>query len=35
MMLSYVLAACALAIPLSMLAMVWFTRGHRGRDRKD
>jgi hypothetical protein len=25
----YVLAACALACPLSMLAMVWFMRGHR------
>jgi hypothetical protein len=28
-MLQYVLAACALACPISMLAMVWFMRGHK------
>ena len=27
-MLQYVLAVCALACPISMLAMVWFMRGH-------
>jgi hypothetical protein len=30
-MLQYVLAACVLASPSSMLAMAWFMRGHRGR----
>ena len=34
-MLEYVLAACALVCPLSMLAMVWLMRGHRSRDSKD
>jgi hypothetical protein len=34
-MFQYVLAACALACPLSMLAMVWFMRDHRGRGRKE
>jgi hypothetical protein len=34
-MLPYVLAACAVACPLSMLAMAWFMRGHRGRGRKE
>jgi hypothetical protein len=28
-MLQYVLAACALACPISMLAMVWLMRGHK------
>jgi hypothetical protein len=28
-MLQYVLAACALACPLSMFVMVWLMRGHR------
>jgi hypothetical protein len=35
MMLEYVLAACALACPLSMLATVWFMRAHRRGDRKE
>jgi hypothetical protein len=30
-MLQYVLAVCALACPLAMVAMMWFMRGHRGR----
>jgi hypothetical protein len=34
-MLQYVLAACALACPLSMLTMVWFMRGHRRGGDKD
>lgn len=34
-MLQYVLAACALACPLSMLAMAWFMRGHRRGGDKD
>jgi hypothetical protein len=34
-MLGYVLAACALACPLSMLAMLWLMRGHRGRGGKE
>ncbi len=34
-MLEYLLAACALACPLSMFTMVWFMRGHRHGARKD
>jgi len=34
-MLQYALAACALACPLSMLAMLWLMRGHRGRSGKE
>lgn len=34
-MLQYVLAACVLACPLSMLAMIWFMRGHRDRDHEE
>jgi hypothetical protein len=34
-MLQYVLAACALACPISMLAMVWFMRGHGRRGNKE
>jgi hypothetical protein len=33
--LQYVLAACALACPLSMLAMVWVTRRHRRHDQEE
>jgi hypothetical protein len=35
MMLEYVLAACALACPLSMLAMLWLMRGRRARGGKE
>jgi hypothetical protein len=34
-MLQYVLAACALACPISMLAMVWLMRGHSRRGNKE
>jgi photosystem II stability/assembly factor-like uncharacterized protein len=34
-MLQYVLAACALACPISMAAMVWLMRGHKDRDREE
>jgi hypothetical protein len=33
-MLEYLLAACALACPLSMLAMLWMMRGHKGRGKE-
>jgi hypothetical protein len=34
-MLQYLLAACALACPLVMLAMMWLMRGHRSRGHKE
>ena len=34
-MLQYLLAACFLACPLLMLAMVWFMRGHRDKGGKE
>jgi hypothetical protein len=34
-MLEYAFAACVLACPLAMLAMLWLMRGHRGRDGKE
>ncbi len=34
-MLQYVLAVCALACPISMLAMAWFMRGHSRRGDKE
>ena len=34
-MLQYVLGTCALACPISMLAMMWFMRGRARRARKD
>lgn len=34
-MLQYLLAACVLACPLVMLAMMWLMRGHRNRAHKE